>query len=114
MHKITKILLLVGLFNGILLTGFADRGVGSKTHSKIVLDIKPSAVKKALSINMKSGLTYKGSLMNYTTGNSSAKPNTLITYKKGNSIYIIPYKQKLIVSEVGKGYTGMKLIIKGK
>src|SRR5690606_12423307 len=113
MHKITKILLLVGLFNGILLTGFADKGVGSKMRNKIVLDIKPSSVKKSLSLNMKSGLTYKGSLMNYTV-NSTNKTNTLITYKKGNSIYIIPYKQKLIVSEVGKGYTGMKLIIKGK
>ena len=113
MHKITKILLLVGLFNGILLTGFADKGVGSKMRNKIVLDIKPSSVKKSLSFNLKSGLTYKGSLMNYTATNAN-KGNTLITYKKGNSIYIIPYKQKLIVSEVGKGYTGMKLIIKGK
>jgi hypothetical protein len=37
---------------------------------------------------------------------------TLVSYQKGNTIYIIPYKQKIIMPEVKPGYTGMKLIIR--
>jgi hypothetical protein len=40
--------------------------------------------------------------------------NTLVTYQKGNSVYILPYKQKVLVADVQQGYTGTKLIIKMK
>ncbi len=111
MLKITKILLLLVVFNSIMLSVYADRGVGSKNTKKINFDIKPSAVKNSLNFSLKSGLTYKGSLINFSSSTNSGT-NTLVTYKKGNVTYIIPYKQKIIVPEVGKGYTGMKLIIK--
>ena len=111
MLKITKILLLLVVCNGILLSVYADRGVGKKNAKKISFDIKPSTLKSKINFSLKSGLTYKGSLIN-TASSTFGSTNTLVTYKKGNVTYIIPYKQKLIVSEVGHGYTGMKLIIK--
>ena len=111
MLKITKIILLLVVCNGILLSVYADRGVG-KRSKKISFDIKPSTIKSKLSFSLKSGLTYKGSLINTSATGISSGANTLVTYKKGNVTYIIPYKQKVIVPEFGKGYTGMKLIIK--
>lgn len=33
-------------------------------------------------------------------------------YQKGNTIYLIPNQQKIIIPEIKQGYTGMKLILK--
>lgn len=110
MSKIIKIVLLSAVLNGIMFTSFADRGIGKakKTTSN-------SNFKSAISLNLKTGFKYKGSLL---TGVSSTKTslttNNLVTYQKGNTIYVVPYKQKIIVPEVKQGYTGIKLIIKPK
>jgi hypothetical protein len=113
MSKIAKILFLAAIFNGIMLTGFADRGVGKKSKPKVTLNIATNTPSSALSFNLKSGLQYKGSLLNnVTTTGSSITYNTLVTFQKGNTIYIIPYKQKILVPEIKQGYTGLKLIIK--
>ena len=108
MSKITKIVLLTAVLNGIMFTSLADRGVGKAKKNN-------SNFKSTISLNLKTGLKYKGSLL---TGVSSDKTslttNNLVTYQKGNTIYVVPYKQKIIISEVKQGYTGMKLIIKPK
>jgi len=115
MSKISKIVLLVAVLNGIVLTSLADRGVG-KNKKKISLNISTAgSVSKNLSFNLKSGLKYKGSLLNRVeSSKNSLSYSSLITYQKGNTIYIVPYKQKILVPEVKQGYTGMKLIIKPK
>lgn len=115
MTKGTKILLLLFLLNGIMLNTFADRGVGKKKTKVSLNIINNSTFSKALSFNLKTGLKYKGSLLsNIETNKSSIIYNTLITYQKGNTIYIVPYKQRVLVPEIKQGYTGMKLIIKPK
>lgn len=90
---------------------FADRGV-TKKRNKVVLNIKsPSNFRSSLNFNLKTGLKYTGSLVT----NSVSTPSTfnyLITYQKGNSVYILPYKQKIFVADVRQGYTGTKLIIR--
>ncbi len=115
MSNISKIVLLVAVLNGIVLTSIADRGVGNNKR-KISLNITTTGtLAKTLSFNLKSGLKYRGSLLNRVeTSKNSLSYNSLITYQKGNTIYIVPYKQKILVPEVKQGYTGMKLIIKPK
>jgi hypothetical protein len=115
MNKTTKIVLILVILNGIMLTTFADRGVGKK-KAKVSLNIvNNTTFSKSLSFNLKTGLKYKGSLLSsIETNKNSILYNTLITYQKGNTIYIIPYKQKIVVPEIKQGYTGMKLIIKPK
>lgn len=116
MSKISKIVLLVAVLNGIVLTTLADKGVG-KNKKKVSLNITTSnTLSKTLSFNLKSGLKYKGSLLSRveTTKNNLSYTSSLITYQKGNTIYIVPYKQKMLVPEITQGYTGMKLIIKPK
>ena len=113
MSKVTKIVLILAILNGVMLTTFADRGVGKK-KTKVSLNIVNNVnFSKALSFNLKTGLKYKGSLLtSVETTKNSVLYNTLVTYQKGNTIYIIPYKQRIVVPEMKQGYTGMKLIIK--
>ena len=113
MKKLFRILSLVILFTIQMNLSFADRGI-SKKRSKVVLNIKtPSNFKSALSFNLKNGLKYTGSLINTSvTSVPSNSFNCLVTYQKGNSVYILPYKQKMLVADVRQGFTGTKLIIR--
>lgn len=105
--------LLLGLGN----ISFADRGAGKKSKAKTLLNINTTntTLKSSLSLNIKSGLSYKGSLLaglNITPTNSTITSSTLLTYQKGNTTYIIPFKQKIAVPEIRQGYTGVKMIIR--
>ncbi len=117
MNKKTRIFLLFALLTGQMLTSFADRGIGKKKN-RVILNIKtPSRANfnSSLNYNLRNGLRYTGSLMNATVVAPSAPNtfNTLVTYTKGNSIYILPYKQKVVlVADMHQGYTGTKLIIR--
>lgn len=114
MGQITKSILLIGILAGNMLMSFADRGVGKKSKNRINLNIPVNtSLKNSLSFNVKSGLKYKGSLL---TGiqkeNGLLSTNNIVTYQKGSNVYIVPYKQKIIIPEIKQGYAGMKLIIK--
>jgi len=113
MTRVAKIFFLCAVMSIVMLPSFADRGVGKKTK-KITLNIKTNgSFTNSLALNLKAGLKYRGSLLsNIQTTNTGAIYNTLVSYQKGNTIYIIPYKQKVIVPEIQQGYTGMKLIIR--
>ncbi len=115
MKTITKKLLIVSLFFSIAAIAIADRGIGKKNKNKTTLNIatNSSSIRNSIAFNLKSGLTYKGSLISSTsTVGSSLISNSVITYQKGNMTYIIPYKHKIILADIKQGYTGMKLIIR--
>jgi hypothetical protein len=101
-----------------IMVSFADRGAG-KRKAKVVLNIKTNGgFVNSLNFNLKTGLKYTGSFMlKPNVNNNLNKPfafNSFLTYQKGNSVYVLPYKQKLIVSEIQKGINGPKLIIRLK
>lgn len=114
MKKITKMLLVVPVLTGIAFSALADRGIGKKSKSRVELNMPMKAgLKNSISLNLRSGLKYTGSLLsNQQYSGSNFSSNTLITYQKGNTVYIIPSKQVVAVPEMKVGYTGMKLIIK--
>jgi hypothetical protein len=113
MVKLSKIMLVCAVLFGASLSALADRGVGKKSNSKVTLNIStPTTLRNSVSLNFKSGLAYTGSLYNKKVINGNMVNSTLVTYQKGNTVYIIPYKQRMIVPELKQGYTGMKLIIK--
>jgi hypothetical protein len=114
MIKLSKILLVAVVFFSTTLSALADRGIGKKSKSKVTLNIStPTTLRNSVSLNLRSGLRYTGSslLTQRTLGNTMIS-NTLVSYQKGNTVYIIPYKQKVVMPEVKPGYTGMKLIIR--
>ena len=115
MRKITKIMLIVPLLFGTAFSSLADRGVGKKSKNRLELNIStPSTLKNSMFFNLRTGLKYTGSLLikQQDLSGNAAFSNTLMTYQKGNTIYIIPYKHVIAVPEMSSGYTGMKLIIR--
>ena len=115
MKKITKIMLVTALLFGTGFSSLADRGIGKKTKNKVNLNITTSStLRSSLYFNLRNGLKYTGSLLSKPQPdfNSSDFFNTLITFQKGNTVYIIPYKQFVAVPDLKSGYAGMKLIIR--
>ncbi|NOU38173.1 MAG: hypothetical protein HOO89_05630 [Ferruginibacter sp.] len=113
MKQTLRILFLTTLLLGQIFASYADRGIGKK-KAKLVLNIKMNkSFNSSLNFNLRNGLTYTGSLLNTNTNTKAPSfPNTLITYQKGNSIYIVPVKQKVLIADLKKGYAGAKLVIK--
>ena len=112
MKTFTKKLLTIALLFGIAQVAMADRGVGKKKNKTVLNIYTPSTLRNSIAFNLKSGLSYKGSLLSSTqTVGNSIMANSLITYQKGNVTYVIPYKHKIVMPEITQGYTGMKLII---
>ena len=112
MKTYLRILSLVILLTFQMNFSFADRGIGKK-KSKVVFNIKtPNNFTSSLNFNLKHGLKYTGSLITNSVSNTPSSFNYLVTYQKGNSVYILPYKQKIVVADVRQGYTGTKLIIR--
>jgi len=113
MRKITKMLLVLPVLAGIGYSAFADRGIGKKSKNRVDLNISTSnGFRNSISLNLKTGLKYTGSLLVQQNNGANSLSNNLVTYQKGNTVYIVPSKQVNLVSETNKGYTGMKLIIK--
>ena len=114
MKKITKMLLVVSVLAGIAFSALADRGIGKKSKSKVELNMSTTGgLRNSISLNLKAGLKYTGSLLTKQQFTGSNMYNTtLITYQKGNTVYIIPSKQMVAVPEMKQGYTGLKIIIR--
>jgi hypothetical protein len=111
MVRTTKILLAALVLISTTLPAWADRGVGKKGKTKVFsLNLyTPSSLRSSVSLNLKSGLIYKGSTLGTNAGSSN---RSIISYQKGNNVYVLPYKQKVAIPEVKQGYTGLKLIIR--
>lgn len=114
MFKKAKMVLFVLMLSGVGFSAMADKGIGKKNKTKVTLNINSgNSIRKSISLNLKTGLKYTGSLMaNQRANGTSYLNNTLFTYQKGNTVYIIPQKQVYTVPEMKPGYTGFKLIIK--
>ncbi len=115
MIKITRISLFAVALFATAFSAMADKGTGKKSKTaKVTLNITtPSTLKNSLVFNLKTGLKYNGTvLLNQQRSGNSIFRNSLVTYQKGNTTYIIPYKHRVVIPEVKQGYTGMKLIIK--
>jgi len=112
MSKLFKIALVPVLVCGVFFISLADRG-GFIKKNKTRLNITPAGnLKSSIAFNLKSGITYKGSFfLNRQLIGSNMVTDAFISYKKGNTIYILPYKQRTVIPQ----YTpqeGYKLIIR--
>lgn len=107
-------MLVIVMFSGIAFSALADRGIGKKSKSKVSLNISTkNSLRSSIPFNLKSGLKYTGSLLStQQNAGNSISTKSLLTYQKGNTVYIIPHKQIIAVPEMSQGYTGMKIIIK--
>ena len=114
MTKYSKIVTVLLLVCGVCVFAFADRG-GFVKRNKTQLNIKTNGnLKNSIPFNLKSGLTYRGSFLTdqEQIGNSLVS-DAYISYKKGNTVYILPYKQIILIPEYSQR-DGYKLIIRGR
>ncbi|HMG82782.1 MAG TPA: hypothetical protein VK559_07085 [Ferruginibacter sp.] len=118
MKSFLKRLLVFAIILGTVSVAFADKGVKRKARTRTKINITaPVSLKNlmTLNLNLKSGLIYKGSLLSSTDVVGPVYVNTsILTYQKGNTTYIIPYKHKMALPDVQQGYTGLKFIIRSK
>jgi len=114
MTKYSKIVTVLLLVCGVCVFAFADRG-GFVKKNKTQLNIKTNGnLKNSIPFNLKSGLTYRGSFLTdqEQIGNTLVS-DAYISYKKGNTVYILPYKQKILIPQYSQK-DGYKLIIRGR
>ncbi|MDQ6757726.1 MAG: hypothetical protein M3004_12415 [Bacteroidota bacterium] len=112
MKKYSKLAVIVSLFCFATYIATADRG-GFGRRGKIHFNIITiNTLKHSIPFNLKTGLSYKGSsvLTHQQIGNFIFN-NSIISYQKGNTIYIVPYKQKVLIPSYSAA-TGYKLIIR--
>ncbi len=114
MNKYSKIATGLVLACGVWFIASADRGgfvKKNKTHLNIAVR---GTLKNSMAFSLKSGVYYQGSfLLNTQQIGNAFVSDAVVSYKKGNTVYILPYKQKILVPE----YTqkdGYKLIIRSR
>ena len=101
-------------FLGLGLLAFADRG-GFVKKDRPQMNIEThGTLKNSIQFNLKSGLKYKGSdILSMKRVGNSIITESVVTYQKGSSIYLIPYKQRIATPEYSQK-EGYKLIIRSK
>lgn len=114
MFKYSRIFLVVLMICGVCLIASADRG-GFVKKNKTRLNIAtPGNLKNSIRFNLKSDLNYKGSFfLNQRQIGNTLVSDALVSYKKGNTIYLLPYKQKVLIPQYTQG-EGYKLIIRSR
>jgi hypothetical protein len=114
MIKRSKIAALILFACFITYIAVADRG-GFGRRNKIHFNIVTlNTLKNSIGFNLKSGLTFRGNtILNQQQVGNSIFSHSLISFQKGNTIYILPYKQKVITQAYSPS-TGYKLVIRPK
>ncbi|MEO9022653.1 MAG: hypothetical protein ABI237_17275 [Ginsengibacter sp.] len=114
MTKYSKIATVILLVCGVCLFAFADRGgFVKKNNPHLNININGN-LKNSIQFNLKSGLSYRGSFfINRQQVGNNVVSDAYISYKKGNTTYIVPYKQKVLIPEYSQ-QNGYKLIIRGR
>ena len=104
--------LISALLTAVFGLTFASKGGGGekKKDNSIPLKTNFTPIRTTTGFTLKSGPTYTGSyMMREERTNNYVSFHTLVTYQKGNTIYIMPYKYKLNNSSVYLNNSGSNL-----
>jgi hypothetical protein len=114
MNNYSKVVFALIFFCGIFYFANADRGSFVKKNKTRLNIVTQGTLKNSIAFNLKSDINYRGSffLNRQAIGNSSIS-DAYVSYKKGNTIYILPYKQRILIPEYSRK-DGYKLIIRPK
>ncbi|MCG7857949.1 hypothetical protein [Flavihumibacter sp.] len=98
-------------FLGFACFAFASMGGEKKNRkgSKLTADFVP--IKTSSGFTLKAGPSYKGSMIFKQEKSASHLTfNTLITYQKGNTTYIMPYNHRVTISKSGAAQDNLQLL----
>ena len=76
---------------GVVVLAVASSGGGNKKKTSLKSGFTP--IKTTQGLTLKAGPQYMGSKTFSIQRNNSTLYNTLVTYQRGNAIYILPYKK---------------------
>lgn len=86
---------------GTVVLAIASSGGGNKKKSLASTKQGFTPHKSSYGLSLKAGPNYSGSYIYSSQRNNVVSYSTLITYQKGNTIFIVPYKYKLNTSRFG-------------
>ena len=112
LRKLIRTMLISALLTAVFGLTFASKGGGGekKKDNSIPLKTNFTPIRTTTGFTLKSGPTYTGSyLMGQEKTNDYISFHTLVTYQKGNSIYIMPYKYRLNNSSIYLNNSGSNL-----
>ena len=92
----------VAMIGTVVLAWASSGGGGNKNKSLASTKQGFTPLKSSNGLTLKAGPNYTGSYINSSQRNNVLSYNTLVTYQKGNTIFILPYKYKLNTSRAGK------------
>jgi hypothetical protein len=112
LHHMLKKSLVIGLamVGTVALALASSGGGGSKKKSLASAKQGFTPVKSSYGLTLKAGPSYSGSYVNSTQRNNILSYNTLVTYQKGNTIFILPYKYKLNTSRTAGSKNNLNAI----
>ena len=100
-HMLKKSLVVgLALVGTVVLALASSGGGGSKKKSLAAARQGFTPLKSSYGLTLKAGPNYTGSYIYSTQHNNILSYNTLVTYQKGNTIFILPYKYKLNTSRI--------------
>jgi hypothetical protein len=112
MRKLMRKVLVSTLLIAVVGLTFASKGGGGekKKDNSIPLKTNFIPIRTTNGFTLKTGPSYTGSyLLGQEKTDNFISFHTLITYQKGNSIYIMPYKYKMNTSSVYLNNSGSNL-----
>ncbi len=100
LRKLMRQTLVSILMLAVVGLAFASKGGGGEKNKKEVpLKTDFTPIRTTSGFTLKSGTSFTGSyLLNTQKTSNYVSFNTLITYQKGNSIYVMPYRYKINTS----------------
>ena len=103
-------------FTSFILVGFAAMALASmgggknksKNNSSVRPDITP--IRTTNGFTLKAGPNYRGSMiLGQDKNNAIISFNSIVTYQKGNTTYILPYKYKLQTSSYQSAKSNLQM-----
>jgi hypothetical protein len=96
-RKLTRKMLVSTLLIAVVGLAFASKGGGGdKKSSNTALKTNFTPIRTTTGFTLKSGPSFSGSILLSTEKKANyVSFNTLVTFEKGNSIYIMPYRYKI-------------------
>lgn len=100
-HMLKKSLVVGFAMIGTVVLALASSGGGGKKSSLASTKQGFAPLKSSTVLTLKAGPNYSGSYIYSSQQNNVVSYNTLVTYQKGNTIFVLPYKYKLNTSRTG-------------
>lgn len=104
--RIARRTFVVVAFGAIAISAFAVLGEkGKNSRNRSLLTNKNFTITPG-SFSLRSNYNFRGSqVINTKKADQYINLNTVITYQKGNSTYIIPLKKKIYITTANAGFT---------